>query len=68
MSPPEPRVEHRHTFAVDCSCECGLMMSTLVRGLTTDNARLLNMLERVIEAEDSDEWMADAVALRKATK
>jgi len=44
------------------------MMSTLVRGLTTDNARLLNMLERVIEAEDSDEWMADAVALRKATK
>ena len=40
---------HRHEFAVDASCECGVMLSALVRSLTRNNADLLSALQGVYE-------------------
>jgi hypothetical protein len=33
---------HHHEFAVDASCDCGVMLSALVQRLTRDNAALLS--------------------------
>ena len=39
--------KHTHQFAVDAACDCGAMISEVVRKLTSDNAALITALERI---------------------
>ena len=37
--------KHTHQFAVDAACDCGAMISEVVRKLASDNAALIAALE-----------------------
>lgn len=44
---------HRHEFAVDAECECGVSISGLVRVLTTHNGALREALEEIQDIIDN---------------
>ena len=41
--------KHTHQFAVDAACDCGAMISDVVRKLATDNAALIAALEQFLD-------------------
>ncbi len=41
----ETKSTHTHSFSVDTSCDCGVVLSAYVRGLVKLNAELLKAVE-----------------------
>ena len=41
--------QHTHSFAVDTSCDCGIMLSRLVSRLSSEHTSLRNELQRMTD-------------------
>jgi len=58
--------KHTHQFAVDAACDCGAMISEVVRKLASDKAELIAALEELMPEGWDDGTMDHMPGIKQA--